>query len=280
MRNAAKARLFHGLDSSAVAIVNRDDESHKWMLDGCAARKVLYSLEGPAEIRARITRETIKGTCYVLEVDGRELGLENAVVGRHNVYNAMTAAGLASGLGAPIDAIVCGLSKVRNIPGRLQRVPRATEYDVFVDYAHTDDALQNVLSVLRPLTRGRLIVVVGCGGDRDRTKRPRMGRVAVELADAVIITSDNPRSENPARIIDDILDGIDQQQRRRVLVESDRRCAIRAALGGASEGDVVLIAGKGHEDYQVIGDQRNHFDDVEVAIEAIAELTEAATDRG
>ncbi len=276
---AAKARLFRALDSSATAIINRDDEHHKWMLDGCSARQVLFSLEGPAEICARITRETIGGTCYVLQIDGRELGLENAVVGRHNVYNAMTAAGLAYGLGAPIDAIATGLAKVRNIPGRLQRVPRATGYDVFVDYAHTDDALQNVLSVLRPLTRGKLIVVFGCGGDRDRTKRPRMGRAAVELADAVIITSDNPRSEDPERIIEDILSGIDQQQRRRVLVEPDRRSAIRAALGGAARGDVLLIAGKGHEDYQIIGDRRIHFDDVEVAIEAIAELTQAATDR-
>ena len=276
----AKARLFQSLDESAVAVVNRDDHNHERMIDGCAARKILYSLNGAAEISARITRETIRGTHYVLRIDGRELGLENTVVGRHNVYNAMTAAGLAHALGAPIDAIADGLSRVRNVPGRLQRVPSSTDFDVFVDYAHTDDALKNVLSVLRPLTRGRLIVVVGCGGDRDRSKRPRMGRVAAELADAVIITSDNPRSEDPQRIIDDIVAGIDADARRRVVVEPDRRSAIRVAMGAAASGDVVLIAGKGHEDYQIIGETRSHFDDVEVAIEAIAELTDAATDRG
>ncbi len=268
----AKARLFRLLDEAATAVVNADDPVHENMLYGCRGRHVRYSLAADAEITARITHETIAGTRYVMSVDGRDLGLENAIVGRHNVYNAMAAAGLALAMGATPDDVVKGLGQVRNVPGRLQRVPVNAGFDVFVDYAHTDDALRNVLSVLKPLTRGRLIVVFGCGGDRDRTKRPRMGKVAAELADAAVVTSDNPRSEPPRAIIDEIMAGIDAAARRHVMIEPDRRCAIITAMAGAKSGDVVLIAGKGHEDYQEIGGKRVHFDDVEVAIEAMAEL--------
>jgi UDP-N-acetylmuramoyl-L-alanyl-D-glutamate--2,6-diaminopimelate ligase len=268
----AKARLFRRLDEAATAVVNRDDPAHVHMLEGCRARQVRYSLNQKAEISARITHEAIIGTRYVLSVAGSDLGLENAIVGRHNVYNAMAAAGLALALGASPDDVVRGLGQVRNVPGRLQRVPVNAEFDVFVDYAHTDDALRNVLSVLKPLTRGRLIVVFGCGGDRDRTKRPRMGAVVAELADAAVVTSDNPRGEPPRTIIEEVVAGIDAAGRRRVMIEPDRRRAILTAMAGAKAGDVVLIAGKGHEDYQEIGGKRVHFDDVEVAIEAMAEL--------
>ena len=270
---AAKARLFTGLDASAVAIVNRDDPNHEAILRDCRAHVVTYALERDADITARIVRSTSQGTFYRLRLEGRELVLENAIVGRHNVYNALTAAGLAQALGVTSDAIAAGLLSVRNIPGRLQRVPCASAADVFVDYAHTDDALRNVLSVLKPLTRRRLIVVFGCGGDRDRTKRPRMARAAAEFADAILVTSDNPRSEDPRAIIAEILTGFDADARRRVAVEPDRAAAIHAALAAGGAGDVVLLAGKGHEDYQIIGDRRIHFDDVEVAIQAAAELT-------
>lgn len=271
----AKAKLFRMLDTSAVAVVNRDDANHVAMLSDCRARVTTYSLDGEADITARITRETVDGTCYILKVAGAELALENAIVGRHNIYNAMAAAGLAAAIGIPTDAIAAGIGSVRNVPGRLQRVPCTRGFDVFVDYAHTDDALSNVLSVLRPLTRRRLIVVFGCGGDRDRSKRPRMGRAVAETADAVIVTSDNPRSEDPRAIIDDILSGIDESHRPLTMVEPDRGGAIRGALTAATEGDVVLIAGKGHEDYQILGDRRIHFDDVEVAIEALGQLDAA-----
>ncbi len=269
---AAKARLFAGLSPEALAVVNRDDPRHAWMLRECRARVLGFSLEGEAEISARITRSTSQGTLYRMRIEGRELVLENAIVGRHNVYNAMTAAGLARGLGIECEAIAAGLSAVRNIPGRLQRVPCESAADVFVDYAHTDDALRNVLAVLKPLTRRRLILVFGCGGDRDRTKRPRMAQAAAEFADAIVVTSDNPRTEDPHAIIADILAGFDADGRRRVRVEPDRAAAIRAALADAAEGDVLVIAGKGHENYQILGSQRIHFDDVEVAIQAAAEL--------
>ena len=273
---AAKARLFTALEPAAVALVNRDDENHAAMIEGCRARVVTYALDQDADIKATISRSTSQGTYYRMRIEGRELVLENAIVGRHNVYNAMTAAGLARALGVELDAIVAGLAAVRNVPGRLQRVPCESPADVFVDYAHTDDALRNVLGVLRPLTRRRLIAVFGCGGDRDRTKRPRMARAVAEFADAMIVTSDNPRSEEPRAIIDEILTGFDAGARRHVVVEPDRALAIRAALAAASEGDVVLIAGKGHEDYQIIGDRRIHFDDVEVAIQAATELRHTA----
>jgi UDP-N-acetylmuramoyl-L-alanyl-D-glutamate--2,6-diaminopimelate ligase len=269
---AAKARLFTGLDASAVALVNRDDPNHAAMVQDCRARVVTYALDQDADITARIVRSTSQGTFYRLRLEGRELVLENAIVGRHNVYNALTAAGLAWALGVTPDAIAAGLLAVRNIPGRLQRVPCASAADVFVDYAHTDDALRNVLSVLKPLTRRRLIVVFGCGGDRDRTKRPRMAQAAAEFADAILVTSDNPRSEDPRAIIGEVLTGFDADARRHVVVEPDRAAAIRAALAAAADGDVVLVAGKGHEDYQIIGDRRIHFDDVEVAIQAAAAL--------
>jgi UDP-N-acetylmuramoyl-L-alanyl-D-glutamate--2,6-diaminopimelate ligase len=194
------------------------------------------------------------------------------------VYNALTAAGLARAVGLPLEAIEAGLSSVRNIPGRLQRVPCVSGADVFVDYAHTDDALRNVLSVLKPLVQGQLILVFGCGGDRDRTKRPRMAQAAGELADRIIVTSDNPRSEDPQAIIAEIMLGFGQQVSEAVVTEPDREAAIRLALKTAGPGDVVLIAGKGHEDYQIIGNRRIHFDDVEVTIRAAEQLARAATE--
>jgi UDP-N-acetylmuramoyl-L-alanyl-D-glutamate--2,6-diaminopimelate ligase len=273
---AAKRRLFEGLAADAVAIVNRDDANHGEMVRGCRARVMTYAMERDADITARISRSTSQGTYYRMRIDGHELVLENAIVGRHNVYNAMTAAGLARALGVEPDAIAAGLLSVRNIPGRLQRVPCDSPADVFVDYAHTDDALRNVLSVLKPLTSRRLIVVFGCGGDRDRTKRPRMAQAVAEFADAILVTSDNPRNEDPRAIIDEILTGFDAPARRRAMVEPDRALAIHGALAAAGVGDVVLIAGKGHEDYQIIGQRRVHFDDVEVAIQAAAAIRKPA----
>ncbi|TWT41151.1 UDP-N-acetylmuramoyl-L-alanyl-D-glutamate--2,6-diaminopimelate ligase MurE [Phycisphaerae bacterium RAS1] len=267
---AAKARLFEGLDDRGVAVVNADDPHQERMLRDFRGRVLRFSLRREADISAVISKTTIEGTHYRLRIGGRDLVLENAIVGAHNVYNAMTAAGLTFAAGASQQAIESGLAAVRNIPGRLQRVPCDCQADVFVDYAHTDDALRNVLTVLRPLTRKRLFVVFGCGGDRDRTKRPRMARVAAEFGDEIYITSDNPRTEEPRAIIDEICTGLDADARARVTVDPDRAAAIAAALGVAEAGDVVLIAGKGHEDYQIIGTRKIHFDDVEIAISAAA----------
>lgn len=269
---AVKARLFAALEPDAVVVVNRDDPHHERMLRDCRGRVVTFALEHDADLHATIASSTRRGTVYRLRLEGRERVLENSLVGRHNVYNALAAAGLARALGAELDAIELGLRAVRTIPGRLQHVPCELEADVFVDYAHTDDALRNVLSVLRPLTRRRLLVVFGCGGQRDRTKRPRMAQAAAEFADLIFVTSDNPRHEDPLEIIEQVVRGFDADARRRAAVEPDRARAIAEALAAAEAGDIVLIAGKGHENYQVIGDRRIHFDDVEVAIQAAAEL--------
>lgn len=287
---AAKARLFAALEPEAVAVVNRDDPHWPEVLRDCRARQVGYGLTSTAleepsasagaapprrvgrDVTATISRDSLAGTWYRLRVGGHELVLENALVGRHNVYNALAAASVAHALGVSVEAIARGLSSVRNIPGRLQRVPCLPGIEVFVDYAHTEDALRNVAGVLKPLTAGRLIIVFGCGGDRDVLKRPRMAAAAAQFADLIVVTSDNPRTEDPLRIIDDILAGFAPADRARVLVEPDRRRAIRAALARAGPGDAVLIAGKGHEDYQVVGHERLHFDDTEVALEEAAAL--------
>jgi UDP-N-acetylmuramoyl-L-alanyl-D-glutamate--2,6-diaminopimelate ligase len=192
------------------------------------------------------------------------------LIGKHNVSNALAAAATAIGLGIPQDAIRNGLESVRGVPGRLQRIePDGSPFSVLVDYAHTDDALRNVLSALRPLTPGRLICVFGCGGDRDRGKRPRMAAVVAELADIAFVTSDNPRSESPDSIVKEILTGFPRDACCRVEAVVDRQAAIFAAIEEARDGDTVLIAGKGHEDYQLVGDRVLHFDDVEVAREAL-----------
>lgn len=267
---AAKARLFAQLDDSAVAVVNADDPSHRELLRDCRAAVVTYALERAADITASITADTIDGMAYELRMKGEKLALRNAPVGRYNVYNAMAAAGLAQAAGMSTAVIRDGLDSVRLVPGRLQRVTGLPGPEVFVDYAHTPDALRNAAGVLGTLARDRLIIVFGCGGDRDRAKRPLMARAAAEFGDLIVVTSDNPRSEDPRAIIDDILTGFDQNTRRRVSVEPDRRDAIQFAVAAAREGDVVLIAGKGHEDYQVVGSERLPFDDIAVARAAAA----------
>jgi UDP-N-acetylmuramoyl-L-alanyl-D-glutamate--2,6-diaminopimelate ligase len=269
---AAKARLFSTLSPDATAVVNRDDPHHQEMLRDCPARTLTYALDCDADVRAAIADSTSTRTRFRLWLAGRELEVSTRLVGRHNVYNALAAAGLASAAGVSPDDIAAGLSGLTSVPGRLQAVPCGLEADVFVDYAHSDDALRNVLSVLRPLARGNLIVVFGCGGDRDRSKRPRMARAAAEFADQVFVTSDNPRTEDPRAIIAGIMRGFDADARRRVVVEPDRARAIAAALGAAEKGDVVLVAGKGHENYQVVGQHRRPFDDVEVALQAAVEI--------
>jgi UDP-N-acetylmuramoyl-L-alanyl-D-glutamate--2,6-diaminopimelate ligase len=200
-------------------------------------------------------------------------------VGRFNLYNILGAAGAGLALGIPLDRIVAGIEAAKNVPGRLERVENGCGITILVDYAHTGDALENVLKTLRELTHGRLITVFGCGGDRDRSKRPVMGELAVRYSDLAVVTSDNPRTEAPRSILDEICAGIIPTAARRYepdelaagcdkagyVVIEERRDAIRAAVRAARPGDVLLIAGKGHEDYQIIGKDRHHFDDREEA---------------
>jgi len=206
------------------------------------------------------------------------------LVGKPNVYNILAAAGTAAALALPIKSIEQGVQKLTGVPGRFELASAPTDdITVVVDYAHTDDALRNLLETARPLAGGRVITVFGCGGDRDKTKRPLMGAVAARLSDLVIVTSDNPRSEDPERIIDEIRRGIVMPADRTPprgpgngrkgtpsIAVVDRRAAIEQAIRDARPGDLVLVAGKGHEKYQVIGDRTLPFDDVEVAREALA----------
>ncbi|MFA6134905.1 MAG: UDP-N-acetylmuramoyl-L-alanyl-D-glutamate--2,6-diaminopimelate ligase [Phycisphaerae bacterium] len=261
----AKQILFEQLSPQATAVINRDDGAGEQLARATPAKVCWYGLNSTADFQARIGRIDAAGTRFVLSAGGRELNVAIPLIGRHNVYNCLAAAGACSALGVPLETIVSALESVDRVPGRMERVPVDAPYTAFVDYAHTDDALDKALSAVRPLAKGRLIVVFGCGGDRDRTKRPRMAAVAARLADCVVVTSDNPRSERPEAIIDEILAGLDAAGTAKTTVEPDRRKAIEIAISQAGEGDVVVIAGKGHETYQIIGETRAHFDDAEEA---------------
>jgi len=265
----AKRRLFEALGASATAVINRDDPVADDFMAATQAPTVTYGLSEAADLWARIVTIDIHGTHMTLCGRGGETPFATPLIGRHNVYNALAAAAAAQALGVTMPVIASSLAEATAVPGRLQRVPSERPFEVFVDYAHTDDALSNVLSALRPVTQGRLIVVFGCGGDRDRTKRPRMGCVAETLADRLVITSDNPRSEPPEDIIEQIVGGLSDDGLARSTILPDRREAIAAAIAQAEGGDVVLIAGKGHETYQILGPRRVDFDDAAVAEEVL-----------
>jgi UDP-N-acetylmuramoyl-L-alanyl-D-glutamate--2,6-diaminopimelate ligase len=245
------------------------------MAKATRASVLWYGLSPLADVRGRIDRIDASGTAFDLIHGERKVPVFTPLIGRHNVYNCLAAAAACRALGIDLPAIAEGVAALNYVPGRLERVPGEAPFQVFVDYAHTDDALDKALSAMRPITKGRIIVVFGCGGDRDRTKRPRMARVAEKQAERVVVTSDNPRSEEPTAIIREIVAGLSEDGLKRTVVEPDRREAIRIAIGQAQEGDVVLIAGKGHEKYQIVGKERRHFDDVEVAGEMLAALAAA-----
>jgi UDP-N-acetylmuramoyl-L-alanyl-D-glutamate--2,6-diaminopimelate ligase len=227
-----------------------------------------------ADVWARRAQFGIDGIDADLVTPRGPLALRSPLLAQHNLENILVAVGVAEALDVPHDAIRRGIAGLSGVPGRLERVDASPGVAVLVDYAHTPDALEHALAAVRPLTRGRLLLVFGCGGDRDRTKRPVMGKIGARDADLAIVTSDNPRTEDPQSIVDMIVAGA-REAGRDVLVEVDRRTAIRRALREAVAGDVVLIAGKGHEDYQIIGKTQIHFDDREEARAAARELGQA-----
>jgi len=267
----AKKRLFDRLGPQAHAVVNADDPAATLLLGDCPAPRMTYGLDGLADVRASIHDSNLTGSRFELATPSGATTVELPLIGRHNVRNALAAAAAALAMNLDLDTVRRGLAAVGQVPGRLQRAGSGAEpITVLVDYAHTDDALQNVLASLQPLKKRQIITVFGCGGDRDRTKRPRMGRVATSLSDWVIVTSDNPRTERPEAIIDQIVVGMDAPTRRRTETEPDRRRAIERAVEMARDGDLVLIAGKGHENYQDIGGERVGFDDMVAASQAMA----------
>jgi murE/murF fusion protein len=247
-------------------VVNVDDPEGPGMAAGAPGKVLRVSALGKdAEIRVIEQDSSVRGIHARIATPRGELAIEaKPLIGKYNVDNLALAIGIGEALGLAHETIMKGIASLRGVPGRVERVANKAELDIFVDYAHTPDALRNVLAALRPLTHGRLICVFGCGGDRDPTKRPKMGAAVAELADLAVVTSDNPRTEDPRAIIDQILPGVP----RPFLVEADRKIAIRAAIAEAVPGDVVCIAGKGHEDYQIVGTTKHHFDDREEAAEA------------
>lgn len=263
---AAKARLFHEL-TAGVSIVNIDDPAWRQM---APADAWTYSATQESDIYAVLRESTWRGSSGIVDFRGREhADLFVPLVGRHNVENALGALGAAIAVGIPMATALRGLASFGGVPGRLQAIPNRRDIGVFVDYAHTDDALINVLRALRALGPRRIITVFGCGGDRDAGKRPLMGAAAAAQSDLVVVTSDNPRSEDPLAIIAAIVAGVGDREH---LVEPDRRAAIERAITLAEPGDIVLLAGKGHEATQTIGSLVIPFDDAAVAAELLEAL--------
>jgi len=263
---AAKTRLFSALAPDATAVLNRQSQEAGQIAGKTDARLLWYAVDEKADVAAHVQSMSTSETVFILECAGRSSIVRTPLLGLYNVSNCLAAAGLCVAAGFDLDTIAAGLSALKGVPGRLEKIDGG-DFSVIIDYAHTDDALKNVLSTLKPLCKGKLRVVFGCGGDRDKTKRPRMARVTEELADFVIVTSDNPRTENADDIIRDIVAGFERIDTK--VIEPDRRRAIELAIDAAQKDDVVVIAGKGHEDYQIIGKQKFHFSDREAAQECI-----------
>jgi UDP-N-acetylmuramoyl-L-alanyl-D-glutamate--2,6-diaminopimelate ligase len=275
----AKLRLFADLDPAGKklrpkrAIINIDDARGARVREASRVPVWTYAIRQSADIRAEDVRLALSGTRFTVATPHGRFLVESRLVGEHNVYNILAAIGVGLHEGLSPDMIQRGIASVANVPGRFERVEAGQDFTVVVDYAHTDDALLRLLTAAQALKTGRIITVFGCGGDRDRGKRPRMGRVAAQLSDVVFLTSDNPRSEDPAAILREIEVGVREaltEKQVRYEVIADRRAAIEAAVREAKPGDTVLIAGKGHEDYQIVGAARLHFDDREVARAALA----------
>jgi murE/murF fusion protein len=266
-RDAKRLLFTRHLADDGVAVVNIDDPEGDAMAAGVARVLRVSTRDPAADIAVIEQRSTVRGIEARIRTPRGELAIASRpLIGDYNVANLALVVGIGEALGLPHDKIALGIAALPGVPGRVERVANDAGLDVVVDYAHTPDALRNVLSTLRPLTERRLICVFGCGGDRDPTKRPKMGAVVAELADLAVVTSDNPRTEQPRAIIDAILSAVP----RPFFVDADRRTAIRAAIAEATPGDIVVIAGKGHEDYQILGTTKIHFDDREEAAAAIA----------
>jgi UDP-N-acetylmuramoyl-L-alanyl-D-glutamate--2,6-diaminopimelate ligase len=265
---AAKRLLFTGSGGPPpqYAVINRDDE---WGRKIKTSSEVLsYGLGSEAMVRARHVHTGLNGLRFDVTFEKIRFEINSPLIGRINIYNILAAccAGMTFQL-AP-ETIARGIQACRGVPGRFERVDEGQPFAVVVDYSHTEDALRNAISVARGLNAKRVITLFGCGGDRDRAKRPLMGQAAGELSDLVILTSDNPRSEEPLQIMNDALVGL-RRTSTRTIVEPDRAAAIRKAIEEANAGDIVILAGKGHETYQIFRDRTIHFDDREVAREAL-----------
>jgi UDP-N-acetylmuramoyl-L-alanyl-D-glutamate--2,6-diaminopimelate ligase len=281
---AAKTRLFQALSPDATAVLNKQSPEAELIAKQTQARILWYAIDEPADITAHIESMDMDGTVFVIEYarGNSKFRVNTTLLGLYNVSNCLAAAGLCLAAGFDLQTIAAGISSLQQVPGRLEKIDGG-DFAVIVDYAHTDDALKNVLSTLKPLCKGKLRLIFGCGGDRDRTKRPRMARVAEQFADFIIVTSDNPRTEKPEDIIDEIISGFEKgpailhaqlgatshERLATKIIEPDRKKAIELAIKTIGRDDIVLIAGKGHETYQIIGKQKFDFSDKQVAQEFI-----------
>lgn len=264
----AKKSLFDNLTSDCFALTNIDDKNGLVMVQNCKAKIHTYSCQSPADFNCRVIENSLDG--MLLKMGSKEVWTR--FIGTHNAYNLLAVTSAAELLGASTDEILIALSSLESVSGRLEYIKGGEDITAVVDYAHTPDALENVLKTLRDSAAGReIITVFGCGGDRDRTKRPEMAQVSAQYSDKIVVTSDNPRFEEPEAIIDDIKKGFSVSERARALYITDRKEAIRTAIALAKPGSLVLIAGKGHENYQDIKGVKHHFDDKEI-IEEIFNL--------
>lgn len=270
---ASKTRLFNPdweTDKRPACVINIDDDfGSRLAARGQVSVRLTYGIRQAAQLRAVRLELTREGSRFVVETGGQSFACRLPLIGRHNVYNALAAIGAALALELPIPHIQAALNAMPPVPGRLEAISRGQTFGVYVDYAHTDDALQNVLTTVREITRGRVLLVFGCGGARDVSKRPKMGRVAARMADYTIITSDNPRREPPADIAAQIEEGYRTVRNDQFEVELERRRAIDRIIRLAQPGDTVLIAGKGHETYQEFSDTVVPFDDRAYAAETL-----------
>ncbi|UCB46050.1 MAG: UDP-N-acetylmuramoyl-L-alanyl-D-glutamate--2,6-diaminopimelate ligase [Spirochaetota bacterium] len=261
----AKSILFRELGKDATSVVNSDDKYGRMLIPMISGKVLSYGIKCDAEIKGKCNSLTMEGTDFTIN----GINFKTHLIGIHNLYNILSAYSVIKVLGIEDETFHRSLTKLKVIPGRLEKVGGLRNYHTFVDYAHTPDALENLLDAIKSIKRGRVITVFGCGGDRDRRKRPLMGRVVEERSDIAIVTSDNPRTEEPDAIIEDIRKGLNKKNH---IIIPDRRSAIYKAVELAGKDDVVLIAGKGHEDYQVLKDKTIHFDDREVVLEAMESL--------
>jgi UDP-N-acetylmuramoyl-L-alanyl-D-glutamate--2,6-diaminopimelate ligase len=257
---AVKVSLFSGLPPSAVAVVNGDDAVGREIM-ACSQTSVLdYGITAKASLQAVEIAYSLRGTTLKIDYGGQTITIHTPLRGGFNVYNTLAALGGCLVVGQPLARLAAAAEALHGIPGRMERVPLSARRIGVVDYAHTPDSLEKALQTLRALSPKRIITVFGCGGNRDKGKRPLMGAVAARHSDLCVVTSDNPRREDPMEIIDEILTGMPC---RGVVVEPDRRTAIRQAYALSRPGDVILVAGKGHETYQIVGDERLPFSDTE-----------------
>jgi len=265
----AKSILFYNLTKKdGFSIINIDDENADYFISKCKSKIITYGIKNNADVRAKNINLKMDGSSFTVETKYGNIDFDINLLGKFNVYNTLATISVGVAKGISLESCKKSIEKNKGVKGRIEIVtPKGYPFTVIVDYAHTPDSLENILNTVKEFSKGKIISVFGCGGDRDRTKRPIMGSISNKLADLSIVTSDNPRSEEPEFIISQILEGMENKEN--VIVEIDRKNAIKKAIELAKEGDIVVIAGKGHENYQIFKDKTIYFDDKEVALEFI-----------